>query len=77
MLLNDLERKYEGKRFTISTDEVYGSLGAEGLFTETTAYDPIHRIQLLKQVQIILYALWRNLPYVLTNCSNNYGPFIS
>jgi dTDP-glucose 4,6-dehydratase len=30
----------EGKRFYISTDEVYGSLGAEGLFTETTAYDP-------------------------------------
>jgi dTDP-glucose 4,6-dehydratase len=38
---NDMERGFEGKRFYhISTDEVYGSLGAEGLFTETTAYDP-------------------------------------
>jgi dTDP-glucose 4,6-dehydratase len=65
------------KRFYhISTDEVYGSLGAEGLFTETTAYDPIHHIQLLK-VQIILFVYGETygLPYVLTNCSNNYGPF--
>jgi dTDP-glucose 4,6-dehydratase len=70
----------EGKRFYhISTDEVYGSLGAEGLFTETTAYDPNSPILLKSKFRIIFraYGETYGLPYVLTNCSNNYGPFTS
>jgi dTDP-glucose 4,6-dehydratase len=74
---DDLEDNMEGKRFYhISTDEVYGSLGAEGLFTETTAYDPNSPLP-RKQVQIILLEHTRNygLPYVLTNCSIIMGLF--
>jgi dTDP-glucose 4,6-dehydratase len=68
---------YEGKRFYhISTDEVYGSLGAEG-FTETTAYDPNSPILLQSSSDhfVRVYGETYGLPYVLTNCSNNYGPF--
>lgn len=70
---------YEGKRFYhISTDEVYGSLGAEGLFTETTAYDPSSPYSASKASSdhfVRAYGETYGLPYVLTNCSNNYGPF--
>jgi dTDP-glucose 4,6-dehydratase len=70
---------YEGKRFYhISTDEVYGSLGAEGLFTETTAYDPNSPYSASKASSdhfVRAYGETYGLPYVLTNCSNNYGPF--
>jgi dTDP-glucose 4,6-dehydratase len=69
---------YEGKRFYhISTDEVYGSLGAEGLFTETTAYDPNSPYSASKASSdhfVRAYGETYGLPYVLTNCSNNYGP---
>lgn len=69
----------EGKRFYhISTDEVYGSLGAEGLFTETTAYDPNSPYSASKASSdhfVRAYGETYDFPYVLTNCSNNYGPF--
>lgn len=69
---------YEGKRFYhISTDEVYGSLGATGLFTETTAYDPNSPYSASKASSdhfVRAYGETYGLPYVITNCSNNYGP---
>lgn len=69
---------YEGKRFYhISTDEVYGSLGATGLFTETTPYDPNSPYSASKASSdhfVRAYGETYGLPYVLTNCSNNYGP---
>lgn len=69
---------FEGKRFYhISTDEVYGSLGAEGLFTETTAYDPNSPYSASKASSdhfVRAYGETYGLPYVISNCSNNYGP---
>jgi dTDP-glucose 4,6-dehydratase len=69
---------FEGKRFYhISTDEVYGSLGAEGLFTETTAYDPNSPYSASKASSdhfVRAYGETYGLPFVITNCSNNYGP---
>lgn len=68
----------DGKRFYhISTDEVYGSLGAEGLFTETTSYDPNSPYSASKASSdhfVRAYGETYGLPYVITNCSNNYGP---
>lgn len=68
----------DGKRFYhISTDEVYGSLGEEGLFTETTAYDPNSPYSASKASSdhfVRAYGETYGLPYVITNCSNNYGP---
>lgn len=70
---------FEGKRFYhISTDEVYGSLGETGLFTETTSYDPNSPYSASKASSdhfVRAYGETYGLPYVLTNCSNNYGPF--
>ena len=69
---------YEGKRFYhISTDEVYGSLGSTGLFTETTSYDPNSPYSASKAASdhfVRAYGETYGLPYVITNCSNNYGP---
>ena len=69
---------FEGKRFYhISTDEVYGSLGATGLFTETTSYDPNSPYSASKASSdhfVRAYGETYGMPYVLTNCSNNYGP---
>ncbi len=69
---------FEGKRFYhISTDEVYGSLGETGLFTETTAYDPNSPYSASKASSdhfVRAYGETYGLPYVITNCSNNYGP---
>lgn len=69
---------FEGKRFYhISTDEVYGSLGTEGLFTETTPYDPNSPYSASKASSdhfVRAYGETYGMPYVLTNCSNNYGP---
>ena len=71
--------KPEGFRFHhISTDEVYGSLGAEGMFTEDTPYDPRSPYSASKASSDHLVRAWHEtygLPVVLTNCSNNYGPF--
>ncbi len=69
---------FEGKRFYhISTDEVYGTLGAEGLFEETTAYDPNSPYSASKASSdhfVRAYGETYGMPYVITNCSNNYGP---
>ena len=62
----------------ISTDEVYGSLGATGMFTEDTAYDPRSPYSASKAASDHLVRAWAEtygLPVVLTNCSNNYGPY--
>jgi dTDP-glucose 4,6-dehydratase len=65
------------KRFYhVSTDEVYGSLGAEGFFTEETAYDPRSPYSASKASSdhlVMAYYHTFNLPIVLSNCSNNYG----
>ena len=69
---------FDGKRFYhISTDEVYGSLGETGLFTESTAYDPNSPYSASKASSdhfVRAYGETYGMPYVLTNCSNNYGP---
>ncbi|MEO7975796.1 dTDP-glucose 4,6-dehydratase [Flavobacterium sp.] len=76
---NHWKDNFEGKRFYhISTDEVYGSLGAEGLFTETTPYDPNSPYSASKASSdhfVRAYGETYGLPYVLTNCSNNYGSY--
>ena len=62
----------------VSTDEVYGSLGPTGLFTETTAYDPRSPYSASKASADHLVSAWHHtygLPTVMTNCSNNYGHF--
>jgi dTDP-glucose 4,6-dehydratase len=63
--------------YHISTDEVYGSLGDEGLFKETTPYDPRSPYSASKAGSDHLVRAWWHtyrLPVVLSNCSNNYGP---
>ena len=71
--------KRERFRFLhISTDEVYGSLGSDGLFTETTPYDPRSPYSASKAASDHLVMAWHHtygLPVLITNCSNNYGPF--
>ncbi len=62
----------------VSTDEVYGSLGAEGLFTETSPYDPSSPYSASKAASDHLVMAWHRtygLPILLTNCSNNFGPY--
>ena len=69
----------EGFRFHhISTDEVFGSLGKTGRFCETTPYDPRSPYSASKAASDHLVSAWHHtygLPVVLTNCSNNYGPW--
>ncbi len=76
---NCWKNNFDDKRFYhVSTDEVYGSLGAEGLFTETTAYDPNSPYSASKASSdhfVRAYGETYGLPYVITNCSNNYGPY--
>lgn len=62
----------------ISTDEVYGALGETGLFTEQTAYDPSSPYSASKAASDHLVRAWHRtygLPVIVTNCSNNYGPY--
>lgn len=62
----------------ISTDEVYGTLGAEGMFTEDTPYAPSSPYSASKAASDHLVRAWHEtygLPVVVTNCSNNYGPY--
>ena len=62
--------------YHISTDEVYGSLGDEGLFTETTSYDPKSPYSASKASSdhfVRAYGNTYGLPYIVSNCSNNYG----
>lgn len=75
----DGQGRPEGFRFHhISTDEVYGSLGETGMFTEDTPYDPRSPYSASKAASDHLVRAWHHtygLPVVLSNCSNNYGPF--
>jgi dTDP-glucose 4,6-dehydratase len=62
----------------VSTDEVYGSLGPEGLFHESTPYDPSSPYSATKAAADHLASAWQRtygLPVIISNCSNNYGPF--
>ncbi|MCX7897922.1 MAG: dTDP-glucose 4,6-dehydratase [Rhodocyclaceae bacterium] len=62
----------------VSTDEVFGSLGPQGFFTETTAYDPRSPYSASKAASDHLVRAWHHtygLPILITNCSNNYGPY--
>lgn len=75
-----LDRTAQGRfRFHhISTDEVYGSLGPDGRFTETTPYTPNSPYSASKAASDHLVRAWREtygLPTIVTNCSNNYGPY--
>src|SRR5690606_10191184 len=69
---------YKNKLFYhISTDEVYGGLGEAGLFTETTSYDPNSPYSASKAGSdhfVRAYGETYGLPYIVSNCSNNYGP---
>jgi dTDP-glucose 4,6-dehydratase len=76
--LNNWRTAFEGKLFYhISTDEVYGSLGRKGLFTEETAYDPRSPYSASKASSdhmVRSYYHTFGVPAVISNCSNNYGP---
>ena len=73
------EARADAFRFQhVSTDEVFGSLGPEGLFSETTPYDPRSPYSASKAASDHLVSAWRHtygLPVLITNCSNNYGPY--
>ncbi|MEB3235845.1 MAG: dTDP-glucose 4,6-dehydratase, partial [Cyanobacteriota bacterium] len=72
------ERQAGFRMLHISTDEVFGSLGPEGRFSETTPYDPRSPYSASKAASDHLVRAWHHtygLPVVLTNCSNNYGPW--
>ena len=76
--MNLWKTNWEDRRFYhVSTDEVYGSLGNTGLFEETTPYDPNSPYSASKASSdhfVRSYGETYGLPYVITNCSNNYGP---
>jgi len=76
--LNKWKNAFDGKLFYhISTDEVYGSLGKEGLFTEETAYDPKSPYSASKASSDHMVRAYNHtfgIPVVISNCSNNYGP---
>jgi dTDP-glucose 4,6-dehydratase len=76
--LGSWQKDFEGKLFYhISTDEVFGSLGSEGMFTEETAYDPRSPYSASKASSdhiVRAYFHTYGLPVVISNCSNNYGP---
>lgn len=72
------ERQEHFRFHHISTDEVFGSLGPTGRFSETTPYDPRSPYSASKAASDHLVSAWHHtygLPVVLTNCSNNYGPW--
>jgi dTDP-glucose 4,6-dehydratase len=72
------ERKSSFRFHHVSTDEVFGALGAEGLFDETTPYDPRSPYSASKAGSDHLVRAWWHsygLPITLTNCSNNFGPY--
>jgi len=75
---NALSDKSKFRYLHVSTDEVYGSLGDEGLFTETTPYDPSSPYSASKAASDHLAKAWHRtygLPIIVSNCSNNYGPY--
>ena len=72
------EAKQRFRFLAVSTDEVYGSLGETGLFEETTAYDPRSPYSASKASSDHLVSAWHHtygLPVLVSNCSNNYGPY--
>jgi len=72
------ERRARFRFHHISTDEVFGSLGAEGFFREDTAYQPTSPYSASKAASDHLVRAWHHtygLPVLVTNCSNNYGPY--
>jgi len=75
----DAPSDVDKKRFLhVSTDEVYGSLSDTGLFTETTPYDPSSPYSASKAASdhlAVAYYRTYSLPVIITNCSNNYGPY--
>ena len=74
----DENRKKSFRFLHVSTDEVYGSLGDTGMFSETTAYDPHSPYSATKAASDHLARAWKTtygLPVLVTNCSNNYGPY--
>lgn len=74
----DAQRKAAFRFHHISTDEVYGSLGESGFFTEDTAYEPNSPYSASKASSDHLVRAWHHtygMPVVTTNCSNNYGPY--
>jgi len=83
VLLNAFKNLWQGNWndrlfYHVSTDEVYGSLGDSGLFTESTPYDPNSPYSASKASSdhfVRAYGETYNMPYVITNCSNNYGAF--
>ena len=80
-LMNAAKAHWNGKDnvlfYHVSTDEVYGSLGEEGFFVETTPYDPKSPYSASKASSdhfVRAYGNTYDMPYVISNCSNNYGP---
>ena len=81
-LLNAAKNQWKGNEdgklfYHVSTDEVYGSLGDKGLFLETTSYDPQSPYSSSKASSdhfVRAYGNTYGMPYVISNCSNNYGP---
>jgi dTDP-glucose 4,6-dehydratase len=81
-LLNAAKKQWEGDFsgklfYHVSTDEVYGSLGDEGFFLETTSYDPQSPYSASKASSdhfVRAYGNTYGLPVIISNCSNNYGP---
>ena len=74
----EAEAKSAFRFLHVSTDEVYGSLGDDGFFEEVTAYDPSSPYSASKAASDHLAIAWHRtygLPVVVSNCSNNYGPF--
>jgi len=74
----DAGAKADFRFLHVSTDEVYGSLGDEGLFEETTPYDPSSPYSASKAASDHLAKAWERtygMPIVVSNCSNNYGPY--
>ncbi|MBY3070460.1 dTDP-glucose 4,6-dehydratase [Rhizobium laguerreae] len=72
------DEKAAFKMLHVSTDEVYGSLGEDGLFAETTPCDPSSPYSASKAASDHLATAWERtygLPVIISNCSNNYGPF--
>ncbi len=78
-VLLETARRYDVEKFLqVSTDEVYGSLGAEGLFTETTPLSPNSPYSSSKAAADMMVSAFHHtygLPVVITRCSNNYGPY--
>jgi len=74
----DREKSTDFRFHHVSTDEVFGSLGEEGFFTEETPYDPSSPYSASKAASDHLVRAWHRtfgLPAIISNCSNNYGPF--